>query len=147
MLIFGTKSKYPENGRPVVGVIRLLSDARRTYFASGKNVGKAKWTAYGAFETPPPGQRSVDNAVTITTQFDIDLADQLIEFQKGTRLLVAGMWQKDAWQSQKKGKDVFVIKADLVVAQPDYSVMENQITDSASEIPGTEEPDDEDLDF
>lgn len=134
MLIFGQKSKYPENGRPVMGVIRLLAEANRSEFSTGRNAGRAKWSAYGVFEDAPPGQRGTDNTVTVSTKFDVDLAEQLIPFQKGTRLFVAGTWQKDEYRTERNGKDTYFIKAELVVAQPNYAeLLVAESADNAAE--------------
>ena len=57
----------------------------------------------------------------ITTQFNVQLAKRLIPFSRGETLLVAGYWQKDEWRSKKEGKNIYMIVAEFVIAQPDYS--------------------------
>lgn len=121
MLIFGDKCKYPSNGRPVFGAIRLITNAQKRVFQSGKMAGKQQWSAIGVFESPPKGQRAEGNSVQITTKFNTSLAEKLIEFSRGEMLLVAGFWEKDEWRSSKEGKTVYCIVAEFVIAQPDYS--------------------------
>lgn len=143
MLIFGDKCKYPTNGRPVLGVIRLISNAQKRLFQSGKMQGKPQWSAMGVFEKPPNGQRGEGNAVSVTTKFNTELAGRLIEFSRGETLLVAGFWEKDEWRSAREGKDIYCIVAEFVIAQPDYS----QFYAVGEEENGKEEDMEEDVGF
>lgn len=147
MLIFGQKSKYPENGRPVAGVIRLLADAKLSEFANGKNAGRAKWSCYGVFEDPPPGQRGENNTVTISTQFDVDLAEQMMPFEKGTRLFVLGKWLKDDFMTNKRGIDTYFIKAEIVIAQPNYAQLMDEESMETEEYARENDPEDADPGF
>lgn len=131
--IFG-KPKIPSSGYPFFGVVTLLKNATRSTMKNGKK----QWKAFGSFEKPPKGDRSRDTTVSMTTGFDSDLAQQLIEWPKGTRLLVAGALQKSDYWTQRNGRESFELVVEFVHDQHDYNSAANQAADAES-YGGTDE--------
>ena len=123
------KPTFSHNGYPWVGVVTLITDSKIIPTKSGRKI----WNAYAKHEAPPKNasqeERSKGN-INITTGYNMDLADQLTTFPKGTLLLVCGHMEKDMYRTKKYGKEVWQLVAEYILAQPDYS---NLYGGSASE--------------
>lgn len=131
--IFG-KPKVDGNGYPFLGTVTLLKNATRSTMKNGK----MQWKAFGSFEKAPKGDRNNDTTVSMTTGFDDELAKQLIEWPKGTRLLVCGALQKSDYWTQRNGRDSFELVVEFVHDQHDYAAAANQAADEAA-YGGTDE--------
>jgi hypothetical protein len=115
----------PQNGYPWVGTVTLLKDSRVTTMKNGKK----QWKGFGAFEKSAKGDRSGKNAVGLTTGFDSDLADRLIDWPKGTRLFVQGAMVKSDYWTQKNGTDSYELVVEYVHDQHDYHAAQNDALD------------------
>ena len=94
---------FKQNGYPMFGVVTLLKKASLTMMKNGKY----QWKAFAEMEKPPKGmdqKPDVQYAITLTTGFDDHLAKKLIEWDKGTRLLVAGYVRQSDYWPQRTGK-------------------------------------------
>lgn len=111
---------FKQNGYPMVGVVTLLKKASLTMMKNGKY----QWKAFAEMEKPPKGMEQkpdVQNAITLTTGFDDHLAKKLIEWDKGTRLLVAGYVRQSDYWTQRTGKPTYEIQVEFVHDQHDYA--------------------------
>ena len=67
--------------------------------------------------------------------------------ERGDDLLVAGEYAKDTYRSEKKGQDIYVIKATIILAQPIAEEIPEETEPEQPEHPAetfTEVPEDED---
>lgn len=111
---------FKQNGYPMLGVVTLLKKASLTMMKNGKY----QWKAFAEMEKPPKGMEQkpdVQNAITLTTGFDDHLAKKLIEWDKGTRLLVAGYVRQSDYWTQRTGKPTYEIQVEFVHDQHDYA--------------------------
>lgn len=111
---------FKQNGYPMFGVVTLLKKASLTMMKNGKY----QWKAFAEMEKPPKGmdqKPDVQNAITLTTGFDDHLAKKLIEWDKGTRLLVAGYVRQSDYWTQRTGKPTYEIQVEFVHDQHDYA--------------------------
>ena len=111
---------FKQNGYPKFGVVTLLKKASLTMMKNGKY----QWKAFAEMEKPPKGvdqKPDVQNAITLTTGFDDHLAKKLIEWDKGTRLLVAGYVRQSDYWTQRTGKPTYEIQVEFVHDQHDYA--------------------------
>lgn len=111
---------FKQNGYPMVGVVTLLKKASLNMMKNGKY----QWKAFAEMEKPPKGMEQkpdVQNAITLTTGFDDHLAKKLIEWDKGTRLLVAGYVRQSNYWTQRTGKPTYEIQVEFVHDQHDYA--------------------------
>lgn len=111
---------FKQNGYPMFGVVTLLKKASLTMMKNGKY----QWKAFAEMEKPPKGMEQkpdVQNAITLTTGFDDHLAKKLIEWDKGTRLLVAGYVRQSDYWTQRTGKPTYEIQVEFVHDQHDYA--------------------------
>jgi hypothetical protein len=111
---------FKQNGYPMLGVVTLLKKASLTMMKNGKY----QWKAFAEMEKPPKGMEQkpdVQNAITLTTGFDDHLAKKLIEWDKGTRLLVAGFVRQSDYWTQRTGKPTYEIQVEFVHDQHDYA--------------------------
>lgn len=111
---------FKQNGYPMIGVVTLLKKASLNMMKNGKY----QWKAFAEMEKPPKGMEQkpdVQNAITLTTGFDDHLAKKLIEWDKGTRLLVAGFVRQSDYWTQRTGKPTYEIQVEFVHDQHDYA--------------------------
>ena len=77
-------------------------------------------------------QTKNDDGEKISDYIDIESWGNLARYaacvEKGDDILVAGEYAKDNYRSEKKGEDIYVVKASIILAQP-----------VADEMPETEE--------
>ena len=131
--IFG-KPKIEGNGYPFLGTVTLLKNATRNTMKNGQ----MQWKAFGSFEKTQKGTRNDATAVSMTTGLDSDLAKQLIEWPKGTRLMVFGALHKSDYWTQRNGKESFELVVEFVHDQHDYHAAQNAELDKAA-YDGTDE--------
>lgn len=77
-------------------------------------------------------QKKNDDGEKVSDYMDIEAWGALARYaacvERGDDLLVAGEYARDNYRSEKKGEDVYVLKASIILAQP-----------VADEMPETEE--------
>lgn len=98
-------------------------------------------------------QKRNDDGEKISDYMEIEAWGRLAQYaacvEKGDDLLVAGEYAKDNYRSEKKGEDVFVLKASIILAQPVAEEMPEDNENGAS-IPSVfseEDSDDGSLPF
>lgn len=115
-----------KNGFPWVGVITLVKDSRVVTMRNGKK----QWSGFGTFEETPKGEKNEKYTVGVNTGFNSGLADMLIAFPKGTRLLIFGSMKLSEYWTQRKGKETYELVAEFVHDQHDYYAANNARLDA-----------------
>lgn len=142
------KPVLEQNGYPWMGVVTLLKDATARELKNGK----MQWSAFAEFEKKPREIRDAGNVVSMTTEFDDELARKLMAWPKGTRLLVAGMLEYSDYWTQRNGKKTYQLVVEFVHDQHDYAAVEKAENGHADayesgEFGGDETVEDYDVDF
>lgn len=110
------KAINSKNGYPFFGVVTLLKDSAVKQMRNGK----LQWKGFGSFEAPAKGDQSGKNTVSMTTGLDTDFAGMLIDWPKGTRLLVGGFMQQSDFWTQKRGQETFELVVEFIHDQHNY---------------------------
>lgn len=128
------KPMDPASGYPWLGTVKLLKDSR----VSTTKTGRKQWRGFGAFEST--GKREGGNNVTVgmSTGLNFDLADKLIDWPKGTVLLVVGEMKYSDYWTQRNGVQSYELVVDFVHDQHDYHAAQNDALDEAA-FGGTED--------
>ena len=101
-------------------------------------------------------QTKNDAGEKISDYIDIESWGNLARYaacvEKGDDILVAGEYAKDNYRSEKKGEDIYVVKASIILAQPVADEMpeteeEPRPVDSPVDVFTEEEGDDGELPF
>ena len=101
-------------------------------------------------------QTKNDAGEKISDYIDIESWGNLARYaacvEKGDDILVAGEYAKDNYRSEKKGEDIYVVKASIILAQPVADEMpeteeEPRTVDNPVDVFTEEEGDDGELPF
>lgn len=122
-MLFRIMSKpiYPENPYSFIGVCRLAKDAK---FVQTKD-GNRMWTGYVQCEERP--KQYNDNRAFMNINIynnakkDGNLADKMVEWEKGTILLIGGGVIRDEYWTKQTGVESYKLIGGFVLLQPDYA--------------------------
>lgn len=120
------KPMIASNGYPWMGTVKLMKDSAVHTLKNGKK----QWRGFGVFEESRKkddkykGEKA-DVSVGMTTATNFELADMLIAWPKGTRLLVAGEMTYSEFWSQKNGKATYDLVVEFVHDQHNYRAAQN----------------------
>lgn len=85
-------------------------------------------------------QKKNEDGEKISTYMDVEAWGKLAQYaacvERGDDLLCAGEYVKDNYRSEKKGEDVYTLKASIILAQP----VAEEMPESEDELPADDLP-------